>query len=117
MTDSHGGYDGLSQEFASHQSVNHSINEYKRGDACTNTVEGFFSLFKRTVIGTYHWISPKHLHRYCNETVHRFNIRHLTDKEKFERLISNVEGRLKYDILIDKKAPKEPGNYYPDLML
>ena len=84
MTDAHLGYIGLRNEFAGHEAVNHSIQEYKRGLAHTNSVEGFFSLFKRTIFGTYHQISPKHLHKYCIETTYRFN----------------SSGRLKYAELI-----------------
>jgi len=48
-----------------HYCVNHSISEYARGFAHTNTIEGVFSHFKRMVIGTYFHISPKHTQRYC----------------------------------------------------
>ncbi len=72
-TDAHLGYIGLGDEYAGHDAVNHSIMEFKRGDVYTNSVEGFFSVFKRTIFGTYHQVSPKHLHRYCAETSHRFN--------------------------------------------
>lgn len=100
ITDSHLSYEGLQQEFAGHQAVNHSQGEYKRDKVYTNTVEGFFSIFKRTVIGTYHQISPKHLQRYCVETAYRYNTRELKDHERFKAAISNVEGRLKYTQLI-----------------
>jgi transposase-like protein len=99
MTDSHNGYIGLDKEYASHQSINHSENEYKRGNVYTNSVEGFFSLFKRVLTGTYHSVSHKHLHRYCNEVSYRFNSRKLKDKDRFEIVVSNVEGRLKYSDL------------------
>jgi len=102
MTDAHLGYIGLRDEFAGHEAVNHSIKEYKRGEAHTNSVEGFFSIFKRTIYGTYHSISPKHLHRYCSETAFRFNFRKITDADRFRFTISNVEGRLKYRELIKK---------------
>src|SRR5258706_15158066 len=101
-TDAHAGYELLSQEYAKHEAVNHSIQEYKRGDVYTNTVEGFFSLFKRMIHGTYHQISPKHLSRYCAEITYRFNSRKIKDAERFKRTISNVEGRLKYKNLIQK---------------
>jgi transposase-like protein len=102
MTDSHMGYIGLRDEFAGHEAVNHSIQEYKRGIAYTNNVEGFFSLFKRTIFGTYHQISPKHLHRYCAESTYRFNTRKIKDADRFRIAISNTEGRLKYKNLIEK---------------
>ena len=102
MTDSHLGYIGLSNEYAGHHAVNHSIHEYKRGIAYTNTVEGFFSLFKRTIFGTYHQISPKHLHRYCAETSYRFNTRKVKDADRFKSALTHTEGRLKYKDLIQK---------------
>jgi len=108
MTDSHLGYKGLDQEYASHETVNHSENEFKRDNVYTNSVEGFFSLFKRTIFGTYHQISPKHLHRYCAETTYRFNSRKITDKQRFEMTVSNMEGRLKYKDLIGIKEPPKP---------
>jgi transposase-like protein len=99
-TDAHSGYELLKQDFAIHETVNHSQSEYRRGDVYTNSVEGFFSLFKRTIHGTYHQISPKHLHRYCSETTYRFNSRQIKDADRFKEAISNVEGRLKYQELI-----------------
>ncbi|MBL7745640.1 MAG: IS1595 family transposase [Chitinophagaceae bacterium] len=101
-TDAHSGYELLSHEYAGHEAVNHSIQEYRRGLAYTNSIEGFFSLFKRTIHGTYHYISPKHLHRYCAETTFRFNSRQIKDADRFKATISNVEGRLKYKNLISK---------------
>jgi hypothetical protein len=53
--------------FASHLTVNHSIDEYVRGDAHTNTVEGYFSSFKRGIYGVYHQVSQEHLKRYLCE--------------------------------------------------
>ena len=75
VTDTHLAYVGLAAEYASHLSVNHSKSEYKNGIACTNTVEGFFSCLKRSIYGIYHSVSPKHLHRYCEETSFRYNHR------------------------------------------
>lgn len=106
-TDAHLGYIGLGAEFAGHEAVNHSIKEYKKGLAYTNSIEGFFSIFKRTIYGTYHQVSPKHLHRYCAETAFRFNFRKITDSDRFRYTISNVEGRLKYNQLIEKNLNYE----------
>jgi hypothetical protein len=61
--------------FASHQTVNHSIGEYVRGDVHTNTIEGYFSILKRGIIGTYHHVSPRHLKRYLAEFAFRYNER------------------------------------------
>ena len=54
MTDDFRAYRRATKDFAAHESVNHSAREYVRGDAHTNTVEGFFSLLKRGVVGTFH---------------------------------------------------------------
>jgi hypothetical protein len=56
-TDESGIYWKIGEEFASHRTVNHSANEYVRGDAHTNTVEGFFSIIKRGIYGVYHHVS------------------------------------------------------------
>lgn len=62
-----------------HESVMHSLREYARGDVHTNTIEGFFSLLKRGVYGTFHSISKKHLHRYLSEFQFRYNTRKADD--------------------------------------
>lgn len=103
VTDTHGSYQGLDQEFEAHGTVNHSIEQYRNGEFYTNSVEGFFSLFKRTIFGTYHQISPKHLHRYCAESSYRFNTRKIKDKDRFNKVLANPEGRLKYKQLIEKQ--------------
>lgn len=103
ITDTHLSYVGLAHEFAAHLSVNHSKSEYRKGLAFTNTVEGFFSSLKRSIYGIYHSVSPKHLHRYCEETSYRYNYRHISDKARFERTAQNIEGRLTYKSLISKE--------------
>ena len=60
------------EEFATHERVNHSAGEYARGDVTTNTVEGFFSIFKRGMKGVYQHCSEKHLHRYLAEFDFRY---------------------------------------------
>ena len=100
VTDTHLGYQGLILEYADHGTVNHSQSEYRNGLYYTNSIEGFFSLFKRTIFGTYHQVSPKHLHRYCKESSYRFNSRKLRDADRFKIAIANTEGRLTYKTLI-----------------
>lgn len=77
MTDQHGAYPAaLAPEFTDrHERVNHIIGEYVRGDVTTNTIESAFSLLKRGVIGQFHKLSGKHLHRYLAEFEYRFNRR------------------------------------------
>lgn len=100
VTDAHLSYVGLGEEFAGHESVNHSISEYKRDIFYTNTVEGFFSILKRGIYGIYHQVSPKHLHRYCEEFSHRYNTRKIKDVERFTETVQQSRGRLKYMDLI-----------------
>jgi transposase-like protein len=74
MTDELSSYAGIGAEFAGgHQTVNHSKGEYVRGDASTNEVEAYFSLLKRGVVGSFHHVSPQHLHRYCDEFSFRWD--------------------------------------------
>ena len=75
MTDGEGNYRILAPMFKSHESVNHSGGEYVRGDVHTNTVEGYFSILKRGIIGTFHHVSPQHLQRYVTEFDFRYNHR------------------------------------------
>jgi transposase-like protein len=93
MTDEYRGYVGAGREFASHDAVNHSRFEYVRGDKHTNTVEGFFSIFKRGVIGTYHHMSEAHLGRYCREFDLRYSTRDITDGERASLILKGMEGR------------------------
>jgi hypothetical protein len=62
-TDESGVYTEIGKSFASHETVNHSAKEYVRGDAPTNTVEGYFLIFKRGIYGVYHHVSAEHLKR------------------------------------------------------
>lgn len=92
-----------------HDQVNHSAYEYGRyeGGVCitTNTVEGFFSILKRGIIGTYHHVGSQHLHRYLSEFDFRYNTRKITDGERSCRLISKVGGkRLQYRDLVPQKT-------------
>ncbi len=75
-TDQHGGYVGIGDDNTIHVSVDHSKGEYVRGLAHTNTLENVWSLFKRSIVGSYHQISMKHIDRYLDEFEFRFNNRH-----------------------------------------
>jgi transposase-like protein len=68
-------YDNLNKHFAAHASVNHGAEEYVRGDVTTNTVEGYFSIFKRGMKGVYQHCGKKHLHRYAGEFAFRYSNR------------------------------------------
>ncbi len=93
MTDEGMGYQGLKQDFADHQTVNHSKMEYVRGEAGTNTVEGYFSLLKRGLTGTYHHVSEHHLHRYLNEFNFRYNARNENDAARAMLAMRRTEGK------------------------
>jgi transposase-like protein len=75
MTDDGRWYLPIGPEFAKHDVVKHSQDEYVRGDAHTNTAESFFSILKRGIYGVYQHVSPYHLHRYTAEFDFRFNHR------------------------------------------
>ncbi len=95
-TDSSPVYTGLGKSFASHTTVNHSIKEYVRGDAHTNTAEGYFSILKRGIYGTYHHGSAEHLKRYLGEFDFRYNERialGVNDTERTRRAIKGGEGK------------------------
>jgi transposase-like protein len=102
VTDSHLGYKGLAYEFVGHATVDHSKQQYKDGIFHTNTVEGAFSHFKRMIVGTQHSISPKHLHRYCDEFSYRWNNRKVKDTERFMQSLKLTEGRLTWKQLTAK---------------
>jgi transposase len=76
-TDDWPGYRILTERFGyEHESVNHSIKEYVRGDVNTNTIEGLWANVKRGIKGTYVWVSEKHLQTYLREFEYRHNLRH-----------------------------------------
>lgn len=93
MTDEAAYYKTPGKSYASHETVNHSFGEYSRGDVTTNTVEGFFSILKRGVNGTFHSISKKHLHRYVSEFAYKYNTRKLTDGERTVLAIQKSQGK------------------------
>jgi len=93
MTDSFIGYRGLKKEFAGHEMVDHHREEYVRGNAYTNTVENYFSLLKRGIIGTYHHVSKHHLHRYLAEFDFRYNSRKVEDAARSMLAVKGTEGK------------------------
>lgn len=109
ISDHHTAYTSLNKEYSSHEKVNHAAQEYVReGNIHTNGIEGAFSLLKRSIIGIYHQASPKHLARYCDETMYRYNLRHMTDADRFALSIANIEGRLTYKDLKNTPVPEKP---------
>ena len=102
MTDDAATYYKKLDGFASHETVNHSADEYVRGDVHTNTVEGYFSIFKRGMKGVYQHCSEKHLHRYLAEFDFRYNNRSaqgIEDTERRDRALAGAKGkRLTYRV-------------------
>ena len=97
MTDSFAAYREPGTAFASHETVDHGKDEYVRGDVHTNTVEGFYSQLKRSIDGTHHHVSAKHLHRYVGEFDFRYNSRTVTDGERTVAAVRKSAGkRLQY---------------------
>lgn len=102
-TDIHAGYHGLYADFV-HKMIDHA-KEYVNGRVHTNGMENFWSLLKRSIKGTYVWISPEHLQSYLDEQAHRFNQRKLTDGLRFIDVLRNVVGRrLTYSDLTAREA-------------
>jgi hypothetical protein len=86
----------VSEEFPRHDSVNHSIGEYVRGDVHTNTIEGYFSILKRGINGVYHHVSPQHLKRYLAEFDFRYNEREalgISDAVRADSLVRGIVGK------------------------
>jgi transposase-like protein len=85
-TDGWLGYNGLKKNY-NHEKVNHSLGEYVRGDVHTNGIENVWGYFKKNIRAGHHYISAKHVQRYCNEVAWKFNNRHLSTMEKFNQLL------------------------------
>jgi transposase-like protein len=85
-------YTGAEAFFTAHETVNHTGKEYARGDVHTNSVEGFFSIFKRGMTGVYQHCSEKHLHRYVTEYEFRYNHRVKLGIGDIDRTIAAVRG-------------------------
>ena len=86
----------IGSEFASHETVNHGREEYVRDHVTTNTVEGFFSIFKRGMRGIYQHCSEKHLHRYLAEFDFRYSNRvamGIGDVARTDRLVKGIVGK------------------------
>jgi transposase-like protein len=93
MTDEGGQYFHVGKEFARHEKINHSADEYVRGDVYTNTAECRFSLMKRAVYGAHHSISEAHLPRYLAEWDFKWNTRKMKDGERAARALKGAEGK------------------------
>ena len=89
-------YTETGKEFAAHETVKHSAKEYVRGTVHTNTVEGFFSIFKRGMKGVYQHCGEAHLHRYVAEFDFRYSNRSglgIEDTERAAKIIFQSSGK------------------------
>jgi transposase-like protein len=93
MTDESKLYGGDKIGRVPHHTTNHGSGEFVRGRVHSNTVEGFFSLFKRGIIGTFHHIGTEHLNRYCDEFAFRYTHRGISDGERAVKLFAGTEGK------------------------
>jgi transposase-like protein len=85
-------YKSVGTEFYNHQAVNHSIDEYVRGNVTTNTVEGYYSIFKRGMKGVYQHCGERHLHRYLSEFDFRYSHRVALGYDDAARAAKALEG-------------------------
>ena len=85
-----------------HEKVNHGAKEYVRGDVYTNSIESFWAIIKRGYKGVYHKWSKKHLQRYINEYVARFNMRNLSPIDRIKiSVINGIDRHLSYKELVN----------------
>lgn len=105
VTDDWKAYFGMSEHYW-HEKVDHGRKEYMNDNGfTTNKIENYWSVFKRTINGTYIKVSRKHLQRYCNESSFRFNTKEMTVQERFDMVLANCEGRLRYeDLTLENKT-------------
>lgn len=96
MTDEAFQYQRIKGHFPKHETINHRSKEYVRGTIHTNTVEGYFSILKRGLYGTYQNVSAKHLRRYIGEFDFRYNNRiamGINDEQRTVRVLSGIVGK------------------------
>ena len=102
VSDEWSAYNGLYAKY-DHRIVNHSCKEYvniEDRSIHSNTIEGFWSLLKRGIIGIYHYTSRKHLQKYVDEFAFRYNSRTITEHERFYNMLGAMETRTTYKQLI-----------------
>ena len=99
FTDEWLGYNAISRIY-DHSVIKHNANEYVKGNIHTNTIEGFWSLLKRGIVGIYHFTTKKHLQKYVDEFVFRYNTRNFGESQRFNLLLANTEYRITYKELI-----------------
>ena len=96
FTDEHCAYSGLADEGYIHSIINHKVKEYSNGDITTNSIEGFWAHFKRSIFGIYHFVSKKYLQRYIDEMVYRWNSREWSESDRFADMFKRSIGIVRY---------------------
>ena len=92
ITDELNAYNGLAALGYTHAIVNHGSEEYANGDIFTNSIEGFWSHFRRMITGCYHDVSDEHLQSYIDEAVYRWNTRKMSESERFAHMFAKSIG-------------------------
>ncbi len=92
FTDESSLYTQVGANFASHETVRHSVSEYARGGVHTNTIEGYFGIFKKGMSGVYQHCAEKHLHRYLAEFDYRYNHREGLGYDDADRMEASIPG-------------------------
>ena len=92
ITDELSAYNGLAELGYTHAVVAHGAEEYANGDVFTNSIEGFWSHFRRMIVGCYHDVSDEHLQHYIDEAVYRWNTRKASQSERFEDMFDKSIG-------------------------
>jgi transposase-like protein len=103
-------YVRMPKNITRHEIVNHSAKEYVRGEIHTGTIDGFWGLLKRSIIGSFHRVSIKHLHRYLSESEFKWNNRE--NHEVFLTVILGlvINGALRYKKLTGPEVPALPAS-------
>ena len=97
-TDENIAYKKATRGFKAHRFVTHGRHEYARNGVTSNSAEGFFSLLKRGLHGTYHHCGKGHLAKYCDEFAFKYSTRKVTDAERAGMIVQGAEGkRLTYE--------------------
>ena len=104
VTDEHRAYNKVGEKY-NHRRVNHRQKEYVRTEDIkvhTNSIEGYWNILKKQIDGIHHFVSAKHLQRYCDENAFRYNNRDSFQDERFATALANCNGSLKYKVLTAK---------------
>ena len=92
ISDELNSYNGLSELGYTHEVVKHGEEEYAKGNIFTNSIEGFWSHFRRMIAGCYHDVSDEHLQSYIDEAVYRWNTRKMSESERFAHMFAKSIG-------------------------